>query len=399
MKKFLKIISVLSVLSFLAPSVRSSAQGSGPANTFGGVVMMDRLVYDFGDILVSDGPVRATFTATNIGKKPLLIYNVLTSCGCTSVEWTRQPVKPGEKGVIKATYKNDEGGYPFDKTLTVYFSDVKKPVVLRLRGESHEKKLSLKEMYPLRFGNLGFKKVEVKGGNLSQGQQKSGEATVANLGTAPIDVRFSDVSDGLSLKVTPNPVPAGSTARLAFTVTADRSRWGKNWYYATPVVNGRSYKAVSSPSAAKESKPAGAEAVATEPNPELGAGKPRIGIFAYTKENFTSWTKEQTDNAASPMADESTVSFGKVKAGTKVSGSFTFKNSGKSPFHIYKVDSENSKLRTAAFSDVPAGGKGSLDFTFDTAGLPEGECLVVMTVITNSPLRPIINLFVTGWII
>ena len=41
---------------------------------------------------------------------------------------------PGEKGVITATYSNDEGTGTFDKTLTVYTSAQKKPVILHLKG-------------------------------------------------------------------------------------------------------------------------------------------------------------------------------------------------------------------------------------------------------------------------
>lgn len=374
-----------------------NAQSSKGSNTFGGVVKLDKTVHDFGDILVSDGPVSVVFTATNISGKPMVIYNVVSSCGCTDVEWTRQPIKAGEKGTIKATYNND-GAYPFDKTLTVYFSGVKQPVVLRLKGESHDKKLSLKEMYTTRFGDFAFKSVDIKCGNLSQGQQKSGEVVVANLGSAPINVSFADVSDGLSLKVSPNPVPANSTARLLFTVTADRSRWGKNYYYATPVVNGSSSKATVSPSAETNRKPAGTEAVVADPNPELGSGRSKIGVFAVTKEDFSSWTKEQKDNGSSPIADESTYSFGKVTAGKKVTGSFAIANQGKSSLRIYKTDSESPRLKADAFPDLAAGKKGSLGFTLDTKGMPKGEAVLVMTVTTNSPLRPIMNLFVTGWI-
>ncbi len=387
------------LLLLVSASGLVSAQGSGKDNTFGGAVRLDKTVHDFGDILVSDGPVTATFTVKNVGDKALLIYNVVSSCGCTNVEWTRKPINPGGTGTIKATFKNDEkGGYPFDKSLTAYFSGLKKPVVLRLRGVTHEKRLSLEELYPVRFGNLAFKKVDIKGGNLSQGQQKSGTVLVANLGNKPVTVGFSEVSEGLSLRVSPDPVPAKSTARLDYTVTADRSHWGKNYYYATPLVDGRQYKAVVSPTSEKEPVAAGAEAIVADPNPELGAGKSRIGIFTYTKENFSNLTEKERNDGPNPMADESTFSFGKVKAGTKVDCKFTFANKGKAPLRIYKVDSESSHVKAQPFADVPAGGKGELEVTFDTKGFPAGECLIVLTLTTNSPLRPIINLYLTGWV-
>ena len=389
---------ILASVFLMGSTLVAFAQGSGADNTFGGVVRLDKIVHDFGDILVTDGPVTATFTATNVGDKPLVIYSVVSSCGCTDVDWTKQPLKPGEKGTIKATYKNDEGGYPFDKNLTVYFSEPKQPVILRLRGESHKKKLSLSELYTIRFGNLGFKEVDIKGGNLSQEQQKSGEFLVANLGTKPIQVKFSDMSSGLSLKLSENPIPAGGTAKLAYTVTADRNHWGKNYYYATPVVDGKTYKAVVRPAVEAVKEAAGTEAIVADPNPELGAGKSKIGIFTITKENFSSYTKEQRDSAPIPVAAENTFSFGKVKAGTKVKGSFEISNKGKSAFKVYKVDSESSKLVASAFNDIAPGSKGTLDVTLDTTSFPKGECLVILTLITNSPSRPIMNLFLTGWI-
>lgn len=389
---------MFATLALCMTALNAAAQGSGADNTFGGVARLDKTVHDFGDILVTDGPVSTTFTVTNVGEKPLVIYDVVSSCGCTVVDWTRKPLATGEKGTIKATYKNDEGGGSFDKNLTVYFSEPKQPVILRLRGESHKKQLSLNELYTMRFGSLGFKDVDIKAGNLSQGQQKSGEILVANLGQKPLKVSFKDVSEGLTVKLSENPIPAKSTAKLTYTVTSNRSLWGKNYYYATPVVDGKVLKATVVPSKETQQEAPGTEALVADPNPELGAGKSRIGIYAITKEDFSSMTKADRDTAPVPVASESTFSFGKVKAGTKVSGAFEIANKGKTPFKVYKVDSESSHLSAKSFADVAPGAKGKLEVSLDTSTFPKGECLVILTLTTNAPMRPIMNLFLTGWI-
>ena len=49
-------------------------------------------------------------------------------------EWTQTEIKPGESGTIKASYNNQDGPYPFDKTIKVYFSNYNKPVALHLKG-------------------------------------------------------------------------------------------------------------------------------------------------------------------------------------------------------------------------------------------------------------------------
>lgn len=100
----------------------------------GGRAQFDRTVHDFGTISQADGPQTCVFTVTNTGDEPLTILSAISSCGCTNVRWTRASLAKGEKGTIEATYTNEDGPYPFDKTITVYLSDIRKPVVLHLRG-------------------------------------------------------------------------------------------------------------------------------------------------------------------------------------------------------------------------------------------------------------------------
>lgn len=101
---------------------------------FGGRAEFDKTVHDFGKFTVNDGPQKCIFNVTNKGSEPLTILSAISSCGCTNVAWTRESLKPGETGTIEASYKNEDGPYPFDKTLIVYLSDVKKPVILHLKG-------------------------------------------------------------------------------------------------------------------------------------------------------------------------------------------------------------------------------------------------------------------------
>lgn len=107
---------------------------------FGESAEFDKTVHDFGTISLKDGPQKCTFNVKNTGSDSLTIYTVVSSCGCTDVDWTRKSLAPGESGVINATYSNDEGTFPFDKTLTVYLSVMSKPVILHLRGEVTNKK-------------------------------------------------------------------------------------------------------------------------------------------------------------------------------------------------------------------------------------------------------------------
>ena len=332
----------------------------------GEVVEFDKTVHDFGDISVDDGPQTCTFTVKNVGKEPIAIYEVVTSCGCTDAQWTREPIQPGKTGTITGTYKNEDGPVPFDKTLTVYIAGVGKPVILRMRGLVHEKKKPLSELFgAVKLGSMGLKSLNYKVSNVLQGESSSDEVKIANLGKQPMKVAFTDVSPNLTVEVVPATVPAGETAALRFSVKADPALWGKHVYSATPVING-----------AKASKP--------------------ITVTALTRGNFASWTPEQRKNAAQCIFDESTVSFGTANAGAKVKGTFTFTNKGKSPLKFYSLDADADGLTATLPGEIPAQGKGSIPVTLDTSALPKGETVVMLTLTTNCPARPLINLFLVG---
>ncbi len=362
MKKYL-YIALISILAV-------QAHESTGQNKITDGLEFDKIVHNFGDILLGSGPVSCTFTLSNKGSKPAVIYNVSTTCGCTDVEWTREPIRPGGKGEIKVTYSNDEGAYPFDKNITVYLSDVKKPIILKLRGVSNEKPRPLTELYPVQFGPLGLKDSTLKCGNLEQGSSKTEAVMVANLSSSPLTLTFADIPPQLSFSLSRNPIPAGETAELTYTVTADRSIWGKNTYKATPLCNGKSYRT-------KE-------------------GESTIGVWAFTKENFSSMTDEQRQKGSMPRFTTSTFDFGKAKVGDEIHATFTFRNEGKSDFCVYKLDTDACCY---SHSDIPAAKPGET-VTFrvhiDTKAMKAGESLTIVTLTTNSPTRPIVNLFVSG---
>lgn len=359
-------LSVTAAILLLAGMEAAAQERFGSAE-------FDRTVHNFGDVMLSDGALSCTFTMKNVGDKPIVIYSVTTSCGCTGVKWTHEPVQPGKTGTISATYTNDEGPYPFDKSLTVHISGQNRPVILKLRGVSHKEKQSPEELYTVRFGAFGMKDNALRCGNIEVGGTRSDEVNVANLSGKPVRVDFTDISEGLSIKVTPNPIPAGGIASLQFSVTGRKGIYGKNYYYAVPVINGKRY--------------------------DNGADNgEKLSVYAFTKENFDSLTEKQRKEASRPMFTSSSFSFGKKRKGTAVEASFSFSNTGKDDLIIYKVDIDAPK---ASFSEVPSlkmGEKGSFTVRLDTSDLPAGETLVIVTLTTNSPSRPIVNLFITGWL-
>lgn len=341
-------------------------------------VEMDKDVHDFGDIILGSGAVSCTFTLTNNSEKPVAIYNVVSSCGCTDVVWTKEPVKPGAKAKISATYSNNEAPLPFDKNLTVYLSCSKKPLILKLRGVSHAKALSLSEIYSCHFGNLGLRSMDIKCGNLLQGEARSGEFKIANIGSTVIKVEFRDLSEGLTMDNQEYSIAPGTEETIGYTITSSRNRWGGNSYFATPVVNGKtSFELSGLPDGSK-------------------AGKIRIN--AFTTDNFTAMSDAQKNRGPRPVFKTSTYSFGKLKAGSTIHAEFNFTNEGEDCFCVHRCETDALNYSHGRIEPVCSGENGSVRVHVDTSMMPKGETLVTVKLTTNSPLRPVINLFITGYL-
>ena len=109
MKKFF-IMSFMLMLSVCF----AMAQGNQASIKF------DKVVHNFGTFSEDAPTQKCVFTFTNTGTAPLIINQAVASCGCTIPSYTKAPIKPGEKGEIKVTYKG-KGLYPghFKKTVTV----------------------------------------------------------------------------------------------------------------------------------------------------------------------------------------------------------------------------------------------------------------------------------------
>jgi hypothetical protein len=119
MKKFI-ILTVIALVSY-APKALAQAKFQFESETV-----------DYGEIQKGSDGVRE-FVFTNVGNEPLIVTEVKSSCGCTVPEKPKDPIAPGEKGVIKVKYDTKRVG-PIRKTITVY-SNADEPIkALKIKG-------------------------------------------------------------------------------------------------------------------------------------------------------------------------------------------------------------------------------------------------------------------------
>ncbi len=78
---------------------------------------------------------KATFTLKNTGDKLLVIQDVATSCGCTTVSYSKEPIQPGKETTLEVAYKADRPEH-FAKTITVYCNVEHSPLTLKISGDA-----------------------------------------------------------------------------------------------------------------------------------------------------------------------------------------------------------------------------------------------------------------------
>ena len=73
------------------------------------------------------------FKLVNTGNKPLVVYDVTTSCGCTKAEYGKELVRPGDTLNLKVIYNAEDKGR-FRKNLSVYCNVEDSPLKLTVLG-------------------------------------------------------------------------------------------------------------------------------------------------------------------------------------------------------------------------------------------------------------------------
>lgn len=98
------------------------------------VLAFDDDTYNFGSIKVGE-VVEHEFTLVNTGEAPLIISNVHASCGCTTPDYSKNPIAPGEKGMVKVRFDSNGQMGNQHKVITVTSNAMTTNTLLHLRGE------------------------------------------------------------------------------------------------------------------------------------------------------------------------------------------------------------------------------------------------------------------------
>lgn len=69
------------------------------------VMVFEQTKHDYG-MMVQGEKLSYTFRFTNTGGSDLIISDITATCGCTTPEWSKAPVKPGEQGKVEVVFNS-----------------------------------------------------------------------------------------------------------------------------------------------------------------------------------------------------------------------------------------------------------------------------------------------------
>lgn len=127
MKKLMYVFVFLLACLGYTPSFAQGAQQ-------GAVITAKETEHDFGVIKENNGKVSHTFLIQNTGTAPLVLTRVVAACGCTTPEYSTEPIAPGKEGKILVSFNPVGRPGQFVKTIAIYSNGKDGSYILRIKG-------------------------------------------------------------------------------------------------------------------------------------------------------------------------------------------------------------------------------------------------------------------------
>lgn len=325
--------------------------------------------HDYGTINEDDGLAETVFEFVNTGSQPLILNNVKATCGCTTPEWTKNPVAPSQKGTIKVSYNPQNRPGAFTKNVNVYSNTSQAVTVLAIKGSvvPHEK--TVEEIYPREMGPIRLKSNYISIGNLYTDEVKTSELEIINTSDVTASLGIFKSPDCVDVKFEPEELNPGEKGKIALTYNAaKRNAFGS--------VSDRVYLTIND----------------EKQNTFV------INVMALLQENFSKMTADQLANAPVASFDTKVFDFGSINQGDKASHNFKLTNNGRTDLILRDVKSSCGCTAVKHANLIKPGETIDLAVEFNSSGKRNKQNKSV-TITTNDPKNSTIQLRITGTVL
>ena len=304
-------------------------------------------------------PVTVEYTITNTGNQPLVLTNVTTSCACAVADWTKEPIAPGAKGIVKASFDAKALGR-FEKSVGIYSNATPSLVYLKFTGEVVQEIKDYTKTHPFAIGNIRIDRDEFAFPDVYRGQQPTMTFSIANLSDRPYEPVLMHLPPYLKMEAEPKVLLKG-TVKL----TLDASQLNDYGLTQTSVYLSRF-----------------AGDKVSEDN--------EIPVSAILLPDFSRMTAKDSLDAPAIRISETNIdlSVPLIKK-KKASYNILIANAGKTPLVISKLQVFNSSVGVSLKKTVlPPDGMTKLKVTIRKRDVGNKKHHLRILMITNDPLNP-----------
>ena len=216
-----------SLLTILLSLTIGSAYAQEELNS---ALVFETYEWDFGQIDEADGVVQHTFRFVNVSNNPIQIDNVATSCGCTTVLYSTQPVAGGEYGELTVAFDPSRTEGRVLREVEVYTKDRRNYASLMITADVNPIPMGLEQIYPhLLAGTVKTNAKRCNFGYITQGESVTRVVRVANVGdkSAKLSVVTTGNRYGMSVECPESIAPQEVVSiHVTYTIPTGKKYFG-----------------------------------------------------------------------------------------------------------------------------------------------------------------------------
>ena len=302
------------------------------------------------------------FTITYSGNQPLVLTNVTTSCACAVADWTKEPIAPGAKGIVKASFDAKALGR-FEKSVGIYSNATPSLVYLKFTGELVQEIKDYTNTHKYTIGKFRIDRDEFAFPDVYRGQQPTMTFSIANLSDRPYEPVLMHLPPYLKMEAEPKVLLKGKKGTVKLTLDASQL----NDYGLTQT-------------SVYLSRFAGDKV--SEDN--------EIPVSAILLPDFSRMTAKDSLDAPAIRISETNIDLsGPMIKKKKASYNILIANAGKTPLVISKLQVFNSSVGVSLKKTVlPPDGMTKLKVTILIVDVGNKKHHLRILMITNDPLNP-----------
>lgn len=347
---------LITSLILLATAFETISAQTVQRNTF----TWEKKTINIGAVLTENGSVEAEYFARNDNQFPLVITDVVADCGCTTVDYSKDSIGPGQLAGIKVRFDADQKGGEFSKGIIVRTNEDIYGDTLFLEGINMPISENPERDFPHRMGTVGMRLPAVNFGYVMTNEPKIKYIEIHNFGAEAIVLHEDQTKLPTHLSASFEPASIEPGQRGLIVMHYDGQAKNDLGFFEERI------------------------SVPMNSGEELD-----LKVLAVVYEYFPPVPKSLENLVPRLGITETDFDLREISANQKVSRTISMTNTGKEPLNIRKVSTNCVCVDTKLGMDtLQPGDRTELTFTFDPKGR-KGIDHKYITIFSNDPINPV----------